>query len=276
MKNYIIVKSVPKINEEVIGEARKYRSSNSDLFTNLYESSIRDHHPSSLEGSMGEERMKSLEDLVNLYIYFKETKSDNIDYRPYIETMEDILIDGTIIPSKSASFPVDQMKLRSIERIVVDVIKHLCPNDSVEFPEVIKGKQDYGVDFIWRGYNIDVKTTSSFDKKNNKVKPINYYTNLCTFKEKALTDNTKKTDYILWTISMLEEGFVYLVGMEKWENVVKDAIFGDTWNKWVYWKFNIPMYSRKLKDFNGIKFKRRFIGEFDKDKQERLKEVFCV
>lgn len=266
----MIYRKVEPINEKLINEARMYNFRNPERVERSINHWVGRHQNTEdwyvnnvinknqgqnneISPSVKQERMKSLEDLVKLYYYLVETKSNDPKYSAYIETMDSMIWKGGLITIPTASLPMQQMISQSMEYLTVDTIKLVNNKENISIAEKEWGKQDKGVDVVWDNANIDVKTT-----KHNDL--LNPNSNLGTIKNYALNDNTKKTDYILWTSNMIEQGYICLIGLEKWSDIKKDISNQENnWNKFENTKFNLVMHNKHIKHFVCPKY-----SDFDK------------
>lgn len=259
----MIYKKVPKLSNEVMRDVMNYNSKYEVEIEELYNKTLERHPNKTRMSKNWEERKESLMKICKLYYVIKERKNNDPAYNAYKETLEELLFQKGLITIHYGGLPLDQLKTRCIERLVVEAVKELKPNDDIYIPQKEWGVQDKGVDIIWNGKKVDVKTTKH-DKEvifsNDKIGII---------KEQSFYDPTKQTDYILYAGNMLEKGYICLIGTEKWEKVKADALSLRGWDTYLYKKFNIQMYAKSLSSLDK-QFKNQFIGKIPDELKERV------
>lgn len=256
----MIYKKVPAIDNKVIQEALNYNSKHTFLAQTTYDGLLSKHSKYALRDG---KRAKSLWEVIKLYYYIVDTQRGNSAYQAYKETMEEILFQGGLITQYQSGLPMDQFINRSIERITVEALKELYPEDELEVYNSGSG-QDFGIDFIWNGQKVDVKAS----KHRTFIR--NHY-NLGSIKYNALKDKTKQTELILWAGNLVELGYVCLIGIESWEDVKKQIEDKDGWREYFYTEFELPMNKKCIKNLKGeCKFPNRFFGGIDNATQRQM------
>ena len=187
------------IDEKLVNKALSHTHKRLDEILEVYEIWFNKHPNKGRQVS----RMDSLWELVHLYYYLVDTKLEDKAYKAYFGTLEEMLFQDGLIVDCKAGYPMNQFISRSVERLVVEWLIEKNPNDCIEINNS-KGLNDRGIDFLWNGKKVDVKTV-----KHKTL--LNQSSALGRIKGSVLTDTSKETDVILWTANLISFGYICLI-----------------------------------------------------------------